>query len=324
MSRFLNPLTTERDAASATGAVTLPAPDCVALDRVVLLAGGLKPSPLMAASGMSTLDLPLDRGGRSLVERWRRQIVAAQPGGRTRTSFILAESSAGPRSERAREVTEADARFTMTDDPGLRGPAGAVRDLSDDLDDNATILIVEAMRYSTSDLSDALTSAARGKAEVTVFRHDDDRPAGLYLTTARMLRLIADEGFIDIKEQWLQAVLGRGVEVRVVEMADGYSLPVRTLEDAIAVAYSSHPAAEGMSPVRRFATQTETTGDAGAFIDPTAEIHSDAITANSIIAADAIIEADALVVRSVIGAGAVVSRGTVVVDRVVKRGERVR
>lgn len=315
----MNPITTHLETVRLSQDPRVNRTGVVGLDRVVLLAGGLKPSPLMAATGRSTLDLPFDTDRSSLLNRWCRQITDRHGPGNERCSVVIAESDVGPTSRVAGRIIGSDPQITSARDNGLRGPAGTVRDICMDLEPDSMVLIVEAMRCFCGDLRHAVAGAIQRASDITVFRHADGSPAGLYVAKAKAIQLIAAQGFIDIKEQWLQQAIARGSTVRVKDLSESHSFPLRTLEDAITAACAlrhDEPTRRRRPLEARVITRRTSTGNEPACRG----IHSTAIVRDSIVMRGAQIGAHAIVVRSIVCADAFIKPRTVVVDQIVKAG----
>jgi hypothetical protein len=290
------------------------------LRALVLLGGSVRPSPLAVATGRSVLDLPLDDSG-SVLNGWLSQAAdLAKSAGLEKLPVRVMVNHASP------EPTSADSRYFGTfrverDLSEYRGTGGVLRDLANDYADDDLILVANGAQILVDPLPSIVASMARRGGHVSVVGHEDGTPSGVMLVTCKALRLIADSGFVDMKEQALPRI-AREFDVRVLKRRRPTGLPVRTLEDYIQGLRYHHrrrlgktgatdPLAEDWDPA--FALV-----EPGAEVDPAARVH------DSVVLAGATVEAGAVLVRSVVCPGGVVRRDRHAVDRFVHRaaGER--
>ena len=270
----------------------------------VLLAGAIKPSPLVELTGFSTLDLLL-APDTTLLDEWGMRLIEIG----VDAGNIVAVHGANVPSPSATPGTIA-VRIRRERDH-LRGPAGAARDAAGDLTGHSAILIAEAKRHPGLTLAPLLRAWHSGTADVIVARNPSGAPAGLYITRAELLDLIPSKGFMDLKEQWLGKVAGEGAEIRVVDLPEPGTLPVRILPQYLRVAL-------GADDFDRFATGVIDSGTARrALVSPAATVDEDADLIDAVVMEGATVGAGALVVRSVVCPSARVEPGAQVVDAVV-------
>lgn len=288
----------------------------VRIDRLVLLAGAVRPSDLSRGTGRGALDLPITPT-RTLLGEWCEQAgrVAALAGIDTlQVDVVLDPSSEAPRLPRL------DGRVSLEvrrDEASYRGTGGALRDIATSMDSDGVILVANAGQILMHELDDLTMRLAGVNADVALVAHDDGTPSGVMLLTTRALADVNAVGFVDFKEQVLPT-LRQTFDIRAVRFARATGRPVRTLESYIAALREHHDAVvsggKGVDPFTERWAPTFSLPETGAEVDPSARLH------DSVVLAGARVESGAVVVRSVVGSKGVVGRGQIVVDEVVSSG----
>lgn len=278
------------------------------IDRIVLLAGGLKPSPFVRACGTSVLNLPLGLSG-SVLDLWRTHF-AALSGHLTPTAHI--DIAVG--EEHAAELRHAERDGIQTrivrDASEYRGPAGTLRDATNDLLDDDAVLIAEGSRVVATDLAAFVRTHLARACDASVAVNPDGSPAGVYCFNAKALRQIPTVGFMDLKEQFLSRLVDTGQNVRVFRLDAPGVLQCRTRADflaaAMAVAAASMPAEDANSVNPGPAVLSRS-----AVVDPTAFV------AHAVVGPNSRVEAGAVLVRTLVTGSAVVPAGASLCDAVV-------
>lgn len=310
-------------AAQASGPV---AASRLRIDACVILAGGLKPSPLAAATGVSVLDLPL-QPGRSVSDIWIQHLREVFVGATNEIELVLAYTANIPVP--AEPAVPPAFRLSRASTPaGLRGPAGSVYDVCAALPGAAQILVMEGNRYLTRGLGELLQQHETSGADVTVACNPDRTPAGIYVLRRPTLDLIQPLGFMDLKEQWLKKVAEGRFSIRVHHLTRGHAYPLRTWR----LFRGAARVANGLPFDVPFLDQSRTNGHLSAsvrgaetlrIVAEGAEVSEKALVMDSIVLAGARVEPGAVVVRSLLGPGAVVGAGSPAVDTIVTRDRRV-
>ncbi|MGD0766866.1 MAG: WecB/TagA/CpsF family glycosyltransferase [Tepidisphaeraceae bacterium] len=281
------------------------------LRGLVLLGGGVRPTPLAMSLSRNVLDLPVGKG-KTVLTRWLDEaaIVAQMLGMEQLPVRLLLD----------REATEPVSAGTIVwdqyrlerDTAEYRGTGGLLANIAVEYDDDDTILVGNAAQILLDPLSALLMSLKKTRGVVSLIGHRDGEPSGLMLITCRALRLIPRVGFVDMKEQALP-IIASSYDVRVVQCRRPTGLSIRTLSDYIAALRALH------QPIRATATDpwaedwksTFAIVEPGAAVSPSARIH------DSVVLAGASVEAGAVVVRSVIAG--TVRRDRNAVDQCVER-----
>jgi hypothetical protein len=284
------------------------------LAACLLLAGGLKPSPLAASAGVSVLDLSL-RPGCSVLSFWLDRFRELGSESATPSIHIVCGSSTPKPSEAAARDRGMPLLHTA-DTQDFRGPAGAAKDACSSYPPEAMLLIAEAARYVNGSLVPMLAEHARSGADVTVASNPDNSPAGVFIIRCRTLSLVPPIGFMDLKEQWLGKVLEAGLAVRVYRLPGFCSYELRTREDFLAAAGVTGGLVNTTLPHSADVIGNGNSAGVQRW-DDGVEVGAGAAIVNSVVMAGCRIGAAAVVARSVLCPLAQVPAGAVVVDAVI-------
>ncbi len=284
---------------------------------IILLAGGLRPSPLVQDVGMSTLDMPLNPKQR-VLDHWIHCLEeAANLSQYTAQHAIVAYTAKSPQPALPTIAPSRIPQFRfVSDQTGLRGPAGTARDLSALLDDDAIVFLGEAARVIQCDLYAFLQDFLQSGDDISIARNGDKSPAGIYLTRKSALSLVPEEGFLDLKEQWLNNALASGKTVRVYSLAKGDSIPLRTWDQYLEALRVTHGVEKSLATTIRFGQADRHASDNNVVVAlPGAVVSPKATIIDSVLMPDCKIEEGAVVVRSFIGSGVRVQKRRSVIDR---------
>lgn len=268
----------------------------------ILLAGALKPSELVAAARVSVLDLFLTPQ-LTVLGAWLARFGQVAVGSPVRPEVRVLYCDRSPEPKKPQPVTGTLEVRIERDQNQFRGPAGAVKDGCGQYAPSTNVLIAEAARYLTCDITPMFAAHSSQQADITVGCNPDSSPAGLFLVRCSTLGLVPSIGFVDIKEQWLTRATSAGLSVRTHWLA-GRSFELRTREqflEAARVAAGVTAAGPVYTPERE---------DAAVIVD-------------SVVMPGATIGPSAVVARSMICAGATVAAGATVVDEIVAPGSTV-
>lgn len=278
----------------------------------ILLAGGLRQSPLTEATGLSVLDLHITPS-QTLLEYWLERLHGLS-GGPGEVRVMHCANTPAPKRPRGEEA----AVRIIEDLQPYRGPAGSARDACSDIGPDGLVLIAEAGRLPAADLPRLLEDHLAHGADVTVGVSPDGSPAGVYLARCSTIALTPARGFMDLKEQWLSRVIARGLEVRVLTLAEPGMPPLRTRVQFVRAIrlLAGEPATPAGFPAGLFPA---TGSDLGlrSVIAEGARVDEGALIVDSVIMPGATVEGGSVVARSIVCPGAVVKRGEERVDAVV-------
>ena len=289
----------------AITAMTERARETARAGACVVLAGGIKPSPLASEARAPVLDLWLGAGG-SVLEHWLERVSrASEPGASVRVVHD-AKQPAPHKPDKASGM----AVSIVAEPRAYRGPAGILADVCADLPQEATVLVGDAARWLSADPSDLLEAHAQRGASVTVGVNPDGSPAGLYALRADALACVPRKGFMDIKEQWLTRLRAGDGAVWTHRMAGAGALPLRTREQFLEAARLA--AGGGATLAGR--SLWDRGGGAGAWraASRDASIGEGASIVESVVMPGVEVGSGAAVVRSILCPGSRVEAGEVV------------
>lgn len=283
------------------------------LRALVLLGGSVRANSLVAATGRSVLDLPLDQNG-SVLNFWLHQ--AAEVAKSVRLDKLPVRVMVDQNSP---EPASADPRYLGTfrverDLSEYRGTGGVLHDLARDYQDDDLLLIANAAQVLLDPLGLILAALHRKRADVSVISHEDGTPSGLMLVTRKVLRLLPAEGFVDMKEQGLPLIASK-YDVRAVRRRRPSGLPIRQLDGYIQSLHYYHRRRSGM-PVA-VDPLAEDWSPSFSLIEPGASVAASARVHDSVVLAGARVEEGAVLVRSLVCPGAIVRRDRTAVDEIV-------
>lgn len=284
---------------------------CPEVGAIVLLAGGLTPSPLARAAARSVLDLWV-APGESVLSRWVSLLGASG-----------LDRFGGARVIHSREVPTPEPVAGVevrSERDGYRGPAGAVADATAELDADEFVLVIEAHRFHACPLSEGLGDPRVAGADLVICCNADHTPGGVYLIRRSVLERVPAAGYLDLKEQLIARAVEANHRVEHAEYRRVCSVPIRSRRELLGAARLAQEVAGGHRPSA--APMVLTTQRWTSVIAPSAEIAPDATVVESIVMPGASIGEGALVARSVVCPGGEIGPGETVLDRVVRAEER--
>ncbi len=287
-----------------------------AIEAIVLLAGTLRPTPLLAGINRSVLDLPL-KPGFSLLNQWMQNVesLAQLRGGAPLTVRILLNE---PRTLRFNHLSSSARILVECDPQEYRGTGGVLYDIAAHYPDDSYILVGSATTITLDDFAALTTSLTDLLSDVAILTHDDGTSNCPMLIRCSALRGIKNVGFVDFKEQAIPAITAHH-QVKVVRRPFS-NHSARTREGYLHAVKHFHWQQAGKTvapdPFVEDWQSTFAIVEPGALVAPSAVIH------DSIVLDGAKVDSHAVIVRSVICPGAVISKNETVSDRVVTSKSR--
>jgi N-acetylglucosaminyldiphosphoundecaprenol N-acetyl-beta-D-mannosaminyltransferase len=282
------------------------------LRGLVLLSASASRTPLTAAAGRSSLDLPIARG-ETVLHQWLAQFrnLASELGlDPLPVRVLLSRNSMAPRS-----ATSASHVSVERDLSDHRGDGALLAKLAGEYDDEDLLLVATTEQVVLGDLGPPIRSASRDGVMVNLISHEQSIPGGLILMSCAALRLIPTDRIVDINEQFLPQVAAK-TEVRRLAVDAPAALPVRTVDEYMrAVACLRCGSRKLTDPLAETWASSFSLVEASAEVDKTARLH------DSVILAGGRVDAGAVVVRSVVCSGGIVHKDGRAVDRIVVASE---
>ena len=274
---------------------------------VVMLAGGLQPSPLMRQLEIPLLCLPLGPQG-TLLGAWLATI-GRTPGCTDVRIVVNTENDAQTiRCLGDTDVPDNGADVAISTEPASwRGTGGLLRDLTRDVSGDSVVVAVEAHCLPPASLEPLLQGLEDDETDAVVGAGPDSEPAGLYAFKGDAISSIPSLGYFDLKEQLFPNLSDRGRPARLVRMGrrvirvrerSGYLAAVRA---SLAETGPRCSPQATVSPLARIAGP--------CIIEPDAVIEAGAVVNESVVLAGALVCRRAVVSRSVVARGAVIAAG---------------
>lgn len=283
---------------------------------IVLLGGGVLASTLARMAGRSILDLQITHG-ESILDLWSQAIQ--REGFTSPPEVRVLHSAAYPAPILTSEALAASRLAVFRDRGDFRGPAGALRDACEADPEDAAILVADGASFLRGRLTDLLEAHARSSASVTMAVTTTGATAGAAVLRAGALRLVRAQGFMDFKEQFLNAITGAGEHVSTHVVDPDWIAPIRdraTLLRAAEIAADrlDRPLVNVFPGGRKLVLGT---GTSGSLVCAGARVAGDAVVAGSVVMAGATVGAGSIVARSVVLPDAVIPPGAEALDQLV-------
>ncbi|MCA9289702.1 MAG: hypothetical protein KDA25_01150 [Phycisphaerales bacterium] len=267
----------------------------------IMLAGGIRRSPLATALEVPTLCVPL-RADRTLLDIWLDALAASPCAA---VLIVVTEPADVDPLEvelaRSAETRPGIAARVIVDPRPWRGTAGVVRDVVTAESHDGWCAVIEVSCPPPAGL-DALWVEVAASEDGCIGVSGAREPAGQLVLPRAAIDHVPEIGFFDLKEQLLPALAAAGRGVTAVEVCRRAHRirDRRTLLAAIAAPGDGAPV------------------DArGSVVAPSASIGPAAFVSESVVMGGAVIPDGAIVSRSIIGPGVILASDARIVDAVV-------
>jgi hypothetical protein len=274
---------------------------------VLLLAGGLSPTPLQRLMGFPAAGLPLDRE-RTLLAAWL-EVIDRSLGSLRGSTHLLCGTPMDERwflAELRRPTTLVSGVEVRRDGRPHRGVCGILADTAEACGLTDWLLVVELNTLPPRSLVPMLEAAAHGPSMV-VGASEDERPAGAFLLRAEHLKDVPRRGYLDFKEQFLPQLVSRGHRVSRARLSETSVRLIDRRNYLRAVRIWQSENAE---------SSAERNVSGHSIICRGAEVASDAFILDSVVLPGAMVGSRCVVARSVVGPLIRVPEGSVLVDAV--------
>lgn len=283
------------------------------LRACIVLAGGLRPSPLVEAAGRSVLDLYLTPDKTVLdVMAERLSLLNSVDGGLL--PIRVAHNAHVPAPWPS--MGAANVRFEQDPQP-YRGPAGLIADLCASYNDEDHVLILEASRVLAFDIEAMVTHHFASGSDITVACEPDESPSGVYLANCAALRHVVPVGFVDLKEQWLAQASQSGMNIGVHRLDSPGAIPLRTRADFLVAARYVNEQLRSEQALQDSLMTIDIKSDLLRVIGRGAALGPGVSIRNAVIMPGAVVGGGAVIERSVVCPGAVIEPKAYVVEAVV-------
>lgn len=274
---------------------------------VLILAGGLNPTPLQQSMGFPVAGLPLGRD-RTLLASWLA-LVDESLGTARRSAHLLCGTPSDEQwfvAELRRSTTSVLGVGVRRDGRPHRGVCGILADTALECDLAEWLLVIELNSLPPKSLEPLLAAAGDG-ASMVVGSSRDERPVGAFLLRRDLLGDVPRIGYLDLKEQFLPQLVARGHRITAAELS---ATSVRMTDRrnylrGIRIWQSENPAGDRPSNIAGHSVVA-----AGVELSP------DAFVIDSVVLPGASIGPKCVVARSVVGPLIRLPEGSVLVDAV--------
>ncbi|QDU70970.1 hypothetical protein Pan265_08140 [Mucisphaera calidilacus] len=278
---------------------------------VLLLAGATRRVGLADQLARSPLELPVE-GDRRVFDLWLSRLSAlARATGASRLPVRVLVNDRVPRPDH-RTGPAGLAVSIELDGLELRGTAGLLADSCADYDDDDWVLIASGGQIVTRSLIEPYRRLQAAEGVFRLLRHEDGAPGGVALMRCGVLRDVASQGYIDLKEQFLPKLAERERVVTVDHPT--ITLPVRTVNDYIQGLQAYHRGKDLDGAIEPYAEDWRSSFsiiESGADVEQTARLH------DSVVLSGGRVGARAILVRSVVCKNGVVHAGRMQRDAVI-------
>ena len=275
--------------------------------KVIMLAEGIRPSPLDLQVGLRAPLLPV-RSDVRLIDEWSR--ILRVDGIIESPIEVVMASHAGFQSM---EAIANDSRYERTIEPRPhRGTSGVLADLQrGDFEDSDYdyLLVIESGSCPPRSIR-GLVDAMHAGGDVILGASEIDRFAGVLALKPKTLKVVPQRGYHDLKEQTIPKMLQAGHSLSAVPIIRRV-IRVRTLEGWLEAVRSVATDLSG-----DFDEESRDYLEGDCCIAKTARING-GLVYNSIVMDGAVVEEGAIVARSAVLPGERISKNTRVVDSIV-------
>lgn len=277
--------------------------DCIG---AIQLAGGPSLPPLFQDLDIQAPRLVIS-DSMTMGQAWAAQVIKAMPLLEGRLERVLSASSGIYPAAESRSI---DGWKDTVERRSHRGTAGVLRDTIDtSAAGNDWLIVLEASACPAVELGHMIESfLEHGGIHLGI--SELDRYAGVMILPVRLMSVIPEVGFFDLKEQFLNECIRRGETITGVTIARR-AIRVHDRESVL-LAVSEWGKKQG----EKQSTDSGAKTQGFCAIAPTAKVLGATIV-SSVILPGAVVEPEAVVARSIIGSNQRVRSGRVVSDRVI-------
>ena len=187
---------------------------------VLILAGGLNPTPLQQLMGFPVAGLPLGRD-RTLLASWLT-VIDESLGSARRSTHLLCGTPSDEQwfvAELRRPTTSVLGVEVRRDARPHRGVCGILADTAVECDLAEWVLVIELNTLPPKCLKPLLRGGGTDGVSMVVGSSRDERPAGAFLLRRDLLADVPRIGYLDLKEQFLPQLVARGHRIEAAELS---------------------------------------------------------------------------------------------------------
>jgi hypothetical protein len=280
---------------------------------LVLLGGGVRPTPFTTAIRRPLLDLPAEDGA-TILDCWTAladQLAVQLKVDQLPVRVMISQDASLPTVRRQRDHLDLHVEH---DANSLRGTAGVLRDLAEQYADDDYILVANAAQLMFSPLGELLAGLHGTGGDVSVVSHADGTPSGVMLIRCGVLDCVPAVGFMDMKEQALPRIADHH-RVAVCTWTVPTGLPIRTPSGYISALRWHHRRLSGRPDLS--SPFEESWQPTFSLVEPAARVAPDVRVHDSVVLDGAQIDSGAVLVNTIACMGGGLGRGKMAVDQVI-------
>jgi len=291
---------------------TKPADIIQSIRSMIVLYGSVRSTPLARRIDRSLLDLPLVSGTITSHHLSNAQACARRFDLKNFEMRVLVDTDSRPPTKF--EKSDLVNCVIQEDASPIRGVAGVLSDATKDMADDDYIIVSSGAQVFLEPLSDLVHAMAKKAADVSFVSCLDGAPVGLWLIRCGVLKSVKPIGYVDLKEQSLEAWKVEH-KVSVVERQRAYAHPTRSLAEYLN-AIRAETAGFGSGATIDEDPYREDWESTFSIVEPEAKVAEGVILHDSIALNGSTVGKGAVVVRSILCPGSVVMPGARVIDKV--------
>jgi hypothetical protein len=285
--------------------------------RAVIVWGQTNPTPLVAATGRSALDLPIDDQHTVLGGLMNEITALGRALGIGRLPTRLLTNALG--AKLLFGVGGAYHDLSVELHPfEVRGTGGVFADAIKRYQDDDYVLTLESSQILEQPLASVAQELGGGDAEISVFAHADHSPSVMMLVRCGCLKALPRLGTVDMKTQGLPQIAAAH-RVEVVERPQPAGYVFESLSMYISALRRYHWRRTGELETAR--SSTAPWQPVFSLIEHGGDVAAGANLYDAVVLKGGRVEAGATVVRSVVGPGGVVRQRQTSIDSIVARGQ---
>ena len=285
------------------------------IKSMMVLYGSVRSTPLARRINRSLLDLPLVHGTILGHQIENAQSCARRFGLEQLDVRVLVDTESTAPLELPNQVPGVVSCNVQQDASPIRGVAGVLSDATRGMNEDDYIIVTSGAQVYLEPLDDLVHAMAKRCADVTLVSARDASPVGVWLLRVGVLRSVKQVGYVDLKEQALDAWRVEH-DVRVVERPRAYVQPARSLSEYLDAVRSHQDGYQNGVTIDEDPFREDWESSFG-IAEPSVQLGADAVLHDAIALNGAVVGKGAVVVRSVLCPDAIVAPGARVIDQVV-------
>ena len=287
---------------------------------VIILAGGLRLSPLRSELKVHELCLPITQS-KSLLAAWL-EVINELKQCRMVVIAVSNQSDAAQIQQTLDGLKGLNSNLPQTqvivEPRRWRGTAGVLRDVAQEYAKSEILLAVEGACLPPSSLASFVAACNSEKTGAVGITHKSD-PVGVYVFHRSVMKHVPTVGFFDVKEQLLPQMYAKKIGAHAVQISNNFirlrdrQTYLSAMSEYALQQDNSDSCVNGKVPQSNKNYQLVDT----CVIEPTAFVGDGSVLRRSIVFTGAKIGVNTVINECIIGSGVVVPNGLIVSQTIV-------